>query len=318
MKKGIPGLIKRFNIIDWMNYIYFTIATLFVIIRHQQVPHWQLLIIAHILYLFVMTVLIHVTHKDSPKLLLFFRHFYQLIFMTAIYRETEMFMRLWHSGWLDTIVVKFEAGIFGGDPSMLIQPFIRPWLTEFFKFTYSTYFILVPLIPLTLYFTGRKQDFYHYLFMMALALYTCYILFPFFPVEGPRYYFNPPVEGRYLFFPQLINPEHIFYRNNNLDGYFIAKFLDKIMSGVDATGACIPSAHNAAVAVFFYSFYRFYRKLFPFFVPLLICISLATVYNRYHYTTDMVTGLATGAVIAFIVDRVFKKEREFIIEGSTI
>ncbi len=317
MKKAIANLIKRFNIIDWMNYIYFTIVTVFIIVRHDRVPHGEMLIAAHILYLGVMTLLVHVTHKDSPKWLLFLRHFYQLIFMTAIYRETEMFMRFWHNGWLDAIVVKFEAGIFGGDPSLLIQPYIRPWLTEFFKFTYSTYFVLVPLIPLALYFTNRKQDFYHYLFMMALALYSCYFLFPFFPVEGPRYYFNPAVEGRYLFFPQLINPDLTFYKNIRLDGYYIAKFLDRIMSGVDATGACIPSAHNAAVAVFFYSIYKFYRKLFPFAVPLLVCISIATVYNRYHYTTDMVLGLTVGAIIAFIVDRVFKKEREFIIEGST-
>lgn len=303
---------QRANLVDKLNYIYFTYITLLIVFFHNRIPNWSNWLIFNFFYLFMIALLVHYTKPNSNKILIFFRCFYQLFFLSLIYKETEVFMRVYHSGWMDPIITNIELSIFKVHPTHLLEKIANPILTEYLKFVYFSYFLLLPFFPLYLYFTKNKKGFYQYLFTMTLAMYLCYVGFMIIPVEGPRYFWSLFQFPHKTYYFGLIRNAQGFVYTVKLKGYFFTHLVNTIMSHGDATGACIPSAHNAAATVILFMSYKYFKKWFFLFLPLVLSIYISTVYNRYHYTTDMMTGIITGIVAIYIVSLFFKKDRKFI------
>jgi len=69
--------------------------------------------------------------------------------------------------------------------------------------------------------------------------------------------------------------------------------------------AAFPSSHvGTAVVVLCYSFYNA-KKLFWYFLPVLILIFLSTVYIRAHYLIDSIAGLLTGPVLYYSGNHIY-------------
>jgi membrane-associated phospholipid phosphatase len=304
--------LRKLNLIDWLNYAYFSYLTVALIIRFNDVPYAGRLLLAHTVYIGLMTVLAVTVRKDSPWILRFIRLFYQVMCITFIYRETEFFMRLYHGHWLDPLIASVEMKVFGCHPNLMLEKIASPALTELMKFCYSSYFFLIPLVPLFLWFSKRSKGFYFYMFASTLALYLCYIGFTLFPVQGPRYYFASSVPpGDLMIFPWEPNTFGLFFKSTHLKGYIFTAFVDFVMLGGDAVGACIPSAHVGAVVVMLGVFRRYMKRGYPFILPLITGIILSTIYNRYHYVTDMVTGVIVGLIALAVADAVFRRKKDF-------
>ena len=293
---------------DWMNYLYFGALSLLTLLLHRRVPSAGWLIAGHLGFLLLLTLLIGVTREDSPRLLVLLRTFLPLIFIFFTYRETELYMRIFRDRWLDAEVVSLERWVFGVQPVLWLERVVRPWLTEYAKLVYGIYFLLIPLLPLALFLTRRDGELREYLFTLLLSFYLCYVGFMLFPVQGPRYWYGAPLPaGREFPFPLVLNPEGLRFTLPRLQGWFFTGLVDRIMAGGDSTGACIPSAHNAAAVTILIGVRRYYPKLFAPALALVACICLATVYNRYHYVTDMVSGIATGLFAAFLGRRLHRR-----------
>ena len=308
----LKKFIARLNLVDWLNYVYFGYLTVALVVNSDAVPFAGWLFLAHLLYLTILTLLAAKTRPDSSPFLKFIRTFYQVMCITFIYRETEFFMRLYHGHWLDPLVASFELKIFGVYPNLWLERISKPALTELLKFCYSSYFFLIPLVPIYLWFRKRSKGFYYYMFASTLSLYVCYVGFTLFPVQGPRYYFASAMPaGDLMLFPWEPNPLGLFFKQTHLHGYLFTWFVDRVMQSADAVGACIPSAHVAASVVILGVFGRFIKKGFPVALFLVTGVIVSTVYNRYHYVTDMVAGMAVGLVVLAIADAVFRGDRDY-------
>jgi membrane-associated phospholipid phosphatase len=67
-------------------------------------------------------------------------------------------------------------------------------------------------------------------------------------------------------------------------------------------GGTIPSPHCANATVMWMMAFRCRRKWFWLLSPIILSLYVATVYGRFHYATDVVTGVAAG-VLAVIASR---------------
>jgi len=307
----LKKFLSKINLVDALNYIYFFYLSIIILIRFKLVPYAGFLLFANLCYLLILTSLIIITRTDSPWFIRFLRFHLQIMAVTPIYRETEFFMRLYHNRWLDNIVVKIESFLFGKEFTLILDKLVSPLLTEILKLFYSTYFFIIPLVPLTLFLIKRYDVFYELVFTMTLALYLCYIGFTLFPVQGPRYYWAYQTIERWIPFPLTPAGEGPYY-THTLTGGIITKFVDSVMAFGDSTGACIPSAHNAASLALVGVIWRYFKKLRIPFTIIVIGIAVGTVYNRYHYFTDMITGLLVGFFSIWISRFFFKKKRDFI------
>ncbi len=76
-----------------------------------------------------------------------------------------------------------------------------------------------------------------------------------------------------------------------------------IQRGAGVHGNAFPSSHVAAGFVAWLFAWRHSRRLSYWLAPVVLFLCLGAVYDRYHYVSDVVTGLPVGAAAYAIVRR---------------
>lgn len=208
---------------------------------------------------------------------------YPLILLPLIYLETQLLNRaVWDGHYFDDAVMSWEEAIFGGQPSVTLA---ARWdsllLSELLHLAYLSYFFMVYLFPAALYLTGRREAFEKTVFAILLGFAAHYLVFIFFPVQGPRYLFPGPT-GR--------PTDGVFYRLTRT-----------VLERSSSQGAAFPSSHVALGAIVTGSAARFAPKVAPVFVVLTLGIAAGAVYGGFHYAVDVTAGLVTGVLLALSV-----------------
>src|SRR5271170_1716822 len=184
----------------------------------------------------------------------------------------------------DSFLSKIDAAmLFGNQPSFLLEPFIRPWLTDFLNVVYFSHVLFFPGVAMYFYLAKEEKAFrrlmmgYLTLFLMGIA---SYILVP---AIGPEKFFA----GQFT---------------RDLHGQTLSRSVDYIINAGRVVHDCFPSLHVGIPLLL--SFYlRDYRR--KAFVPALIYVALmcfATVYLRYHYLIDVIAAFAYAPAAYFLND----------------
>jgi len=171
----------------------------------------------------------------------------------------------------DAFLSKIDAAILGNQPSFLLEPWINPWLTDFFNLVYFSYVFSLPAVALFLYLKKRETIFRRvmmgYLTLMLMGI-TSYLLVP---AVGPASYFA----DRYT---------------TDLSGHAISRGVDYVIWAGRVGYDCFPSLHVGIPVLLSLYLRDYWKKLF---VPALIYVALmcgATIYLRYHYLVDVIAA----------------------------
>ena len=186
-----------------------------------------------------------------------------------------------HGRWLDSSLLVFEGKLFGVQPTLWLQQFVRPWLTEWMMFAYVIYIALYPLVCGAIYLRHGEPALEECLLALGLANVTCDLGFIAFPVAGPTAYIGSSFTV-------------------GLHGYLFTSAGEFIRSHLHYVGGSLPSPHAAAATVLWAMTWRYRRGLFWLLLPLVLTLDVATFYCRYHYVTDAIAGILTavGAIAA--------------------
>lgn len=176
----------------------------------------------------------------------------------------------------DTWLIAADEAFFGGAATQWLEPYVHPWLTEWFSATYSM-FLFFPL-ALALWFSarGERSALLHLLQAVVLCNYIGYIGYLLVPAVGPMYtlHFDAPLTGGWF--------------------YATKESLDVLAR---APRDCFPSLHTANTFVVLLVVWRYSRSLAWIYLPLGTSCIAATIYLRYHYTVDVLAGLLLGGAI---------------------
>ncbi len=266
---------KRYFLFDYINFIYFSVIFFLITVFHSRIERYYLYLIFFIIYaLFIIKISkLYLEHPEN-KIILFLRYTYPILFFTFVYRIISGYVTVLYGHFLDIYVLNFQKSLFGTQPVLALEKIVSPYFTEYMKFTYFTYYLYLPGIGFTLFFQKRYKDLIKFLSVITFTFYICYIGFVIFPIEGPRF--------------TLLDTFTI----KHLEGFFFTKFQNLIMKYGAVTGACMPSSHVAVAWASLYFIRKFFGKtIFYFIIPFTISLTLAVVYNRYHYFSDAVMGL---------------------------
>lgn len=205
---------------------------------------------------------------------------------------------VFHSEWLDYWVLDFEQWVFGVQPTLWIEKFTTPWLTEWMMFSYVVYVPLYPILCGIIYFTRGELPMEEYFFTLGLTNILCDIGFIVFPVASPMYYIK-----------ELYTVP--------LDGY-VFTFLGELMRKyLHFAGGSIPSPHAAAATIMWIMAYRYHRPSFYVLAPIVISLYVSTFYGRYHYLTDAVVGILVAAV-ALVLAPIIMRAWDRLVERGTV
>ncbi len=192
------------------------------------------------------------------------------------YRACIDLVHIFVSRWYDPEIVRFEAAVTGGQPTVWFQKFTTPWLTEWMLFCYVFYVAVYPILSLIVFLRHGEDTNEEYLFYVSLVVVLCMAGALALPVAGP----SREVSGLSYGVP--------------LRGHFFAGISDLIRTRVHRPGGAFPSMHCGAATVMWWSAWWFSRRTFYVLAPIVLSLYVSTVYGRFHYASDVFAGIAVA------------------------
>jgi len=279
----------RFRPGDYAFFVFSAILVFLILSYGREVKGYFTDAIFQIILCVVVYYAIVYSSLTSSKVLLFLRDWYQVLLFVFNYRSVQPYIHSIQNGWLDHIIIKIEGVIYSVEPSLWFDGIASPLLTEYMKFSYFCYYLILPVLGFSLYLKGDRKAFYRLIFTVSTVFYISYISFILFPVQGPRYAF----EGQYA---------------HALGGYVFTHLQDLIMSVGSLHGGCMPSSHVAvALTVLLFAF-KYRPRLFYFILVIVVSLFVSTVYNRYHYSLDVYAGILLGLACYLFLEGYYNKK----------
>lgn len=287
---------RPYLFVDYATQCYLALVGLIVLCLHgRAVPLWPLWLAAHAVAIGLIHGLIRFqAARPGRRVPDFLRHFYPMLLYGPFYWETGKLNHMLVPGFLDPSFIRLEARLFGVQPGLAFMDRL-PCLavSEIFYAAYFSYYLMIAGVALALFLRNRGQ-FLHYVSVISLVFYVCYLIFIFAPVVGPLIFFRE-IPGYRLpadvqlaaapAFPAAVQAG-LFYR-----------LMEWVYRPFDAPGASFPSSHVAvAIGTVYFSFRYLRRIRWPHLVAVIL-LCAATVYCRYHYAVDVAAGALTAAAL---------------------
>ena len=288
-------IIKPLSIIDITNILFLALILIFYIATFGRTPYRiPLLIIYTVLfvYLFSAPRLRNDKAISNGRRLLFF--LYPVLFLIIIFETFYMILPYFNTLRFDALLDKADMFLLGVSPTLWAEQWAHPLLTDTLYFFYIFYFPMPFIILGWLYkkkkFMAMEKAFFIYL----ICYYSAYIIYFFIPAEGPRFFL-----------------QHLY--TDNLNGYFLAGPVRTLVNTLEPNKLdAFPSLHAGILGVTMAVSYLNNKKIFYWFLPAAVGITVSLIYCRYHYFTDMLAGFLLAAFSVYAGQAIYVKiQRKF-------
>jgi membrane-associated phospholipid phosphatase len=248
---------------------------------HRQIPLWRSLLLNYFILLGLLFVFKWSSdQKVARKAGTFLYRFSPIIFVISIYESLGNLIQHLQPD-IDLWLLRIDIAIFGVEPTLWIQKWIVPWLTDILSLAYFSYYFIPVVLAVVLYLKHRMTEFDRAMFVLVFGYYVSFIGYILFPAVGPRYAIT-----------------HLF--SVPLEGSFITDFVRDTLNALEHNQRdCMPSGHTQIVLMVLWMAYRYEKLLFYVLFPIICGLILSTVYLRYHYVIDLLVGggLAIGCTL---------------------
>ncbi len=275
VRRGLQGA-QPYDAV-FLLYVAFSGLLILVVGWRLSVPLWLGLTAAH-LVIIAIGLWWSGRPLSGPSVAGFFRDVYPALFVTFLYWELRYLAQLFSNGYHDPFVVRLEELVFGEQLAVTFsQRLPNFWVSELMHFFYGLYWVLLPLAAVALYLRGRLRGFRELVYVELCVFFACYLVFIFFPVAGPHYQF-PEIGGELAAGP--------FYR-----------LVHWVLADGGSKGAAFPSSHVAVAVTILLVTWRHDRAVCGWMTPLVIGLTIGTVYGRFHYGIDALAGVVSALAL---------------------
>lgn len=275
---------------------YLVVLSALIAFAHVRIEPWAQLMAVHALGVAVIMAVANVETRARARgwtvpimAFGFVRSWYIVPAVPVIYSELRNIIPLIHPRDFDMELAAIDQWIFGVHPTVWLERWLWPPLTEVLQIFYATYYPLPILLGLVLWWAGRFGAFRFWVFTVVFGFLVSYLGYILVPAIGPR------------FLPLITQAQ-----TQALSGVWlyepIRSFLDRAEG---MTRDCFPSGHTEIMLLVLYYAHRFDRRTFKAMLPFGIAIILSTTYLRYHYVIDVAAGVAVAAAVIGIAQPLY-------------
>lgn len=258
---------------------YLAINSAVILWHAGEVPGWGWLLAGNAAGVLLVALL---ARAPLSRLAIFLGGAYPIILTAAFYTQLGV-INLNVGTLYDGMVQHWETALFGGEVSVTWHQHLESRELSFFLHgCYVSYYWILMLPALFLFFRRSRDAFERGVFIMTLGFYACYVIFSFFPVAGPRYFFG-----------NATGP---------ITEVATARLAHWLTEGGSAIGTAFPSSHVAATWCAVYALWRDARRLAWMVMPVALGLALGTVYGQFHYAIDAVAGAIFGVLLCAAAD----------------
>jgi len=269
--------------------VFLIILTILISLFYTNIETGGLQIFLHLLLIMGLFIADPWLNQKKGKQWLFLRYWYLIFGFPLLYLDVGNFLHLVTPLEFDPFILAFEESLFGVIPNIWIQDYVNPYFTEVMQISYSIYWITIPLGAAIFYSEKRLDLFEYLLYYVSIAFFISYITSILLPVASPRFFIAEQITVEY-------------------EGFLFTDLLRNFMKQAGYRGGAFPSSHVGVAVTILVILWHFRRQTaIKVFLPLVIALSLATVYGQYHYVTDVIAGLIMGLSIGMWGARQMRK-----------
>ncbi|NOG43789.1 MAG: phosphatase PAP2 family protein [Calditrichaeota bacterium] len=173
----------------------------------------------------------------------------------------------------DNLLIQIDRFMFGTDPTIWMEQFTNPYVTEFLQIIYSTFYFLPIGLGIILAKKKQENDLNFLIFQIVYGFYLSYIGYFILPAIGPRF-----------------TLDHL--QSFPLTGVWLANDIQILLNTLENSQRdAFPSGHTAMTLLTLYYAQKYHRPYFNFMIPVTSLMLISTVYLRYHYVIDVFAGI---------------------------
>jgi len=272
----LTSLWRRAAFVDRLYVAYFVGLSALVVLQRHRIADWPAFLALHVAGLAVVTAAVQTSHR-----LPWAHAWYPVLMPLVTFPEVARLNLMFSDGWRDAHLIAAEAWLFPEAPTFWLRRMVPPVVAELFQIGYLSYFLLLVIVAGVLRRRGQEAPFRGVIAASVLAYLLCYVVFLAAPMEGPVHTLR-----------QVSGPPPF-------DGPFYA--LVRLVQRAGVHGNAFPSAHVAGALPPVIFAWRHAPRLGAVMTLLVALMGLGAVHDGYHYVSDVVAGVAVGAVAAAIV-----------------
>ena len=272
---------SNIQLFDIISIGYILLIGLLLIPFHNHVSNWKWLVLAHITTVIFILELLRFAKLHPSPMVNFLRTFYPAIGIYFAWVELGQIVNMIFPFWADNWILHLDVTIFKTHPTVWVQQFFTPWLTELMNFFYTSYYLMIPFIGFILYFSKSRQAAFNYFSYLMLVSIICYVLFIIFPCKGA-----------WMLLQQL--------HTKQLTGGFFLKLIQHLQANNANIGCAFPSAHVATAFTMGYVALKYIRPLGYLVMLNAIGVAMSAVYLRYHHAVDAIGGILVATICYFV------------------
>lgn len=267
---------------------YIGCVTVLVLVFHTRVEHAWLCILAHLLCVSIILVLIRSARCSPCFPWAHARNWQHVFWIPLAFRELHYLVHSINPKDIDSLLAKVDWSLFGGVyPTVWMENWMHPWLTEYLQITYSTFYFLPLSLGIVLWRDSNRGPFQNFLTTIVTAFYLSYLGYFAFPALGPRFEVHYP-------------------HQMELQGMWLTPWLRSCLDRLELVQRdAFPSGHTGVSLLVLYYVRRYRPKLFVIFLVVVLSLVFSTVYLRYHYVVDVLAGIIL-AILSLWVARLLE------------
>jgi membrane-associated phospholipid phosphatase/energy-converting hydrogenase Eha subunit C len=270
--RRILGIILKQRPADTVTIIFLLFLAVLTVAFYQDVPKAAFLINLYSTLVIIQIMLIKFQNK-SRFTGLFYNIIFPILCVLLIFDSLEWVVHYINSEDVDPVLIELDYMIFGNHPTIMLEKVMNPLLTDLLQISYTTYYFIPISFGVVLFLNGQRREFNRTLFLILFCFYLSYLGYILFPALGPRF-----------------TIDHL--QSVKLQGLLITEPTQELLNRLEGIKRdAFPSGHTAVTLVVLYLAYRFDRRFFRIFLPIVVSLIFATVYCRYHYVVDVIAGI---------------------------
>jgi len=230
--------------------------------------------------------------KTTQRIAELFRDWMPFLLFLLFYEAFRS--RIWMvvlSGDKDEELLAIDRAMMGETPSVWLDGWITPWLTDVMVTAYFMHLVLPPVVAFVWYRRDRGR---FRIFLLAVLLAG---------MLGSIGYVIVPAVGPLIAYPEI-------YRNT-LDSFLHAP-VTGILDAARAPRDVFPSLHVGLSTIVLWYGARLGRRWTGVLGVFVILNWISTLYLRYHYFIDVIAGWATAALAIWLASRLIALEKKYL------
>jgi membrane-associated phospholipid phosphatase len=262
-----------FNPAELCTWCFSVFLTLLMIIFHDDGAIRPFFIANIGILVFIIAMALIVKRWPEFRPLVHLRNWYPAFLITVAYRELSILIPQIQPHDIDDVLIRLDYFIFHAHPTVFIERFEVPLLTDIFQAIYCSYYFLPILLGFIVYLRRDSRDFIHVIFAILFSFYVTYVGYMLFPAVGPRF-----------------SLYHL--QTTALVGYAVTLPIREYLNWLEhIMRDAFPSGHTMISLIVLFYTWRYEKMLLFLFAPIASLIIFSTIYLRYHYAVDVLAGI---------------------------